>query len=94
VPSAPLEPRIIRYELVEVRHELVDSFSHVHVPYAGPYRVCVRQYSRLVLVRADRGLELVPADNTRYNEDKRTKDRDTYVYLDPSSMGSRSFAIA
>ena len=61
MPSAPLEPRIIRDKLVEVGHELVNRLPHVHVPHVGPYCIRIRQYRRLIFIRADRRLELVPA---------------------------------
>ena len=60
--DAPLEPGVVRQELVEVRHELVDRLAHVHVPYVRPHRIGVGQRRDLVL-GADLGLELVPGRN-------------------------------
>jgi hypothetical protein len=59
--NIPLETSIIRHKLVKIGHELVNSLPHVHVPHIRPYSVRVREYRRLIFVRADGGLELVPA---------------------------------
>ena len=66
--SAPLETSIIRHKLVEVSHELVDRLTHVHVSHVGPHRIRVRKDCRLVFVRANRGLELVPAQPSSYGK--------------------------
>ena len=63
--TVPLETGVIRHKLVKVGHELVDRLPHVHVSHIGPHRVRVREDCRLIFVRADRGLKLIPAQSPK-----------------------------
>ena len=56
----PFETGIFLKEFIEVRHELVNCFAHVHMPDLRPHSIRVRKRRCLVLVRARRRLELVP----------------------------------
>lgn len=63
--SIPFETSVIRHKLVKVGHELVDGLPHVHVPHIRPYSVRVGENRRLIFVRTDGGLELVPAQGPK-----------------------------
>ena len=55
----PFEPGIFFHELIKVCHELIDSFSHVHMSHGRPYRICLRKSGRFILIRAERRLKLI-----------------------------------
>ena len=75
-PTVPFESCIIRHKLVEVGHELVNRLPHVHVPHVGPYCVRIRQHRRLIFIRADRRLKLVPAMHNCYVTTRNSQELD------------------
>jgi hypothetical protein len=48
--NIPLEPSVFLHEFVEIGHELVNGFSHVHMPNFGPYIVFISESCHLVFV--------------------------------------------
>ena len=58
-PNLPLEPSVFFHEFIEVCHELIDSFSHVHVSHSRPYCICLGESGYFIFIRAKRRLELI-----------------------------------
>lgn len=63
--NLPLEARVLTYELIKVRHELVNSLSHVHMPHFRPHGIRIRKGCGLVFIGADRGLEFISMPRRR-----------------------------
>ena len=57
---APLEHAIVLHKLIEVRHKLINSFTHMHMPDVRPHSIRIAQRRDFILGRASAGLELVP----------------------------------
>jgi hypothetical protein len=79
--NIPFEHGILLEEFVEVGHELVYRFSHVHVPNFCPNSVEVRQRGGLVFISSDGRLKFVSAT---WLEGESSERGHTHVYLLPS----------
>ena len=89
----PLEARILLHESIEVLHELVNRFSHMHVANCRPDGISIRDGSCLIFELSHGRLELVPV----YRIDQRLTPgvlQTTYVYCVPSLIRRRSLHIA
>ncbi len=88
----PFESGVLLQKSVEVRHEFVDSFPHVHVADFRPHNICVRKDSSLVFITTDWRLDCI--SRVAYRCLQVESGKRTHVYLAPSSIFNKSFAIA
>jgi hypothetical protein len=62
----PFEHGILLNKFIEVGHEFIYRFSHVHMPDVRPYGVNVRQGGGLIFVSPDGRLKFVSATYVRW----------------------------
>ena len=92
IKNLPLEASVLLHKVIKVSHQLVDSFSHVHVSNGCPNSVIIGKRYGGIFGHSFFVLVFIPANQSQ--SVARVARGWTYMYFCPSSIGSRSCAMA
>ena len=57
--SSPFENGVVFQEFIEIKHQLVDGFSHMEMPHGSPDSIGIGKDCDFILISAQRRLELI-----------------------------------